>query len=599
MSEEIDLNKMAAEFVSQNIERFYNTGKDVLKGAADTARLHLNRSYKDYLECVIERYSKAKSFFIRNEPTSLYDFYVPVGISGKRTKINKASIKTISAVNPFAVITGTGGSGKSMLLRHLLLNAVIQREKVPVFLELRELNQTEHTLTDFIISTLHSNEFTLDEDYIKRALKAGHFALLFDGFDEVALSLRDKIRKQLFQLTKEYDENVIIVSSRPDSELSGWPNFSIFQMDALTLEQALRLIGKLPFDSDLKSKFMKDLPNGLFEKHKSFLSNPLLLSMMLLTYGESADIPNKLSIFYGHAYETLFQRHDALKAGFRREHLTRLDIQDFARVFSAFSIQTYDVRAFDMPRTEALKVLERAKKIVNVPFEAADYLVDVEQAVCLLIEDGLNITFTHRSFQEFFAARFIADAKPDIQRQLIQKYTKNMRVDNVMDLLYEMKPDLVESAYIIPYLQKLGEGIGFKNKIGVTHYARYIKTDYSRARIRDGIVLSIVHATNHRGWRQLVTFTLKHCGHLVGGPGVVYTPPEVSLWEKYVEGKPDEEGEYEMKFPASNKSEFWREFGAGNGTLSMAALEYALKAKDALIQKHQSADRSIDEILLS
>jgi len=32
MSDDLDVNKMAAEFLSQNIEKFYTTGKDVFKG---------------------------------------------------------------------------------------------------------------------------------------------------------------------------------------------------------------------------------------------------------------------------------------------------------------------------------------------------------------------------------------------------------------------------------------------------------------------------------------------------------------------------------------------------------------------------------------
>ena len=35
MHDELNINKVAAEFVNQNIELFYNVGKDVLKGATD------------------------------------------------------------------------------------------------------------------------------------------------------------------------------------------------------------------------------------------------------------------------------------------------------------------------------------------------------------------------------------------------------------------------------------------------------------------------------------------------------------------------------------------------------------------------------------
>lgn len=466
MSEEIDINKIAVEFVNQNIESFYNTGKGVLKGAANKIRLHLDNSYKDYLACVTERYSKAKSFFIRDEPTYLYQFYVPIGVSCGEVKIKKASLSEIISVNPFVVITGGGGAGKSMLMRHLFLDAIAQKQKVPIFLELRELNHTDQSLLDFIKETLHSNRFDLDDEYIEKALKAGHFALLFDGFDEIAFSLRKNVSKQLQQIAKNYDNNIVLTSSRPDNEFSGWSSFSIFQMDALTLAQACELVEKLPFDADLKSKFLKDVRGSLFEKHKSFLSNPLLLSIMLLTYGQSADIPNKLNVFYNQAYEALFQRHDALKGAFQRDRSCNLDIQDFAKVFSAFSIQTYDKRIFQMSKSQALEYLERSKKILSVEFDANNYLLDAQQAVCLLVEDGLLITFSHRSFQEYFVARFIYNSKPEIQQRLISKYSENLNADSVMPLLYEMNPELVERMFIIPALEKLERFIKLKKKVG-------------------------------------------------------------------------------------------------------------------------------------
>src|SRR5258708_26087576 len=119
MDNELDVNKVAAEFVNQNIEHFYAIGKDVLKGAADRVRVLLRSSYRNYLTCVTERYSKSKSFFIRHEATYLYEFYVPIGLKSGQSVVDKASLQSISDISPFAVLTGTSGSGKSMLMRHL------------------------------------------------------------------------------------------------------------------------------------------------------------------------------------------------------------------------------------------------------------------------------------------------------------------------------------------------------------------------------------------------------------------------------------------------------------------------------------------------
>src|SRR5688500_16166386 len=273
MAEELDLNKVVVEFVNHHLENFYNTGTGILKGARDSIRLRLNKSYKEYLLCVTERYSKAKSFFIRNEPTSLYSFYVPMDISCGNRKIKSTSFHELVSQNPRSVITGTGGSGKSMLMRHLFLDAVVNKHKVPVLLELRRLNTSGQTLTEFAKETLRSNHFSLDDEYIDKAIKAGHFAFLIDGFDELSSSLRKSISKQIVQLGDKYDKNHLIVSSRPDIEFTAWQAFTVFRIDPLTLHQACDLVDKLPFDAEVKSKFHRHLRNSLFKKHQSFLSN--------------------------------------------------------------------------------------------------------------------------------------------------------------------------------------------------------------------------------------------------------------------------------------------------------------------------------------
>jgi hypothetical protein len=96
-----------------------------------------------------------------------------------------------------------------------------------------------------------------------------------------------------------------------------------------------------------------------------------------------------------------------------------------------------------------------------------------------VVEDGLFITFAHRSFQEYFVARFICDSNPELQQRLIERYALNILSDNVMTLLYEMNPELIERAYIIPGIDKLIRVIGLKKKVGITHYTRYIKSLYS------------------------------------------------------------------------------------------------------------------------
>jgi hypothetical protein len=92
-----------------------------------------------------------------------------------------------------------------------------------------------------------------------------------------------------------------------------------------------------------------------------------------------------------------------------------------------------------------------------------------------MIEDGLEVTFSHRSFQEYFVALYISNALHENQIKLIDRFWTNMRSDNVMKLLGEISPELHERSLLLPKLEILFNSLNVKSKIGITHYLRYLK----------------------------------------------------------------------------------------------------------------------------
>ena len=120
--EEFDINKVISEFLSSQIDNIFNLGKDFIKGTNDTIQLSLKTVYKGYLTRSYQRYGKSKSFFIREDPVNLYDFYVPMGLVCNKIEIPSSNIKTVLDVNRCCIISGTGGAGKSIMLKHLFVD---------------------------------------------------------------------------------------------------------------------------------------------------------------------------------------------------------------------------------------------------------------------------------------------------------------------------------------------------------------------------------------------------------------------------------------------------------------------------------------------
>lgn len=467
--------EFVSDFLVANLDKIIDLGVKTYGKVDAKIQINLRTAYTDYLNETRLKYSKSKTFLLRDTPVELYSYYVPTSLMCNHKVIQKPDIKKILDFTKRITITGTGGSGKSILLKHLFLDCIQQKLFTPILIELRDLNSHDGTLSSYIFEVISNFGFKSNDDYINGANSAGHFCYFFDGYDEIDPKLRKKIIREISALAKKYPECPIILSSRPDDVIEGLDDFSSYKMMPLDKDEALELIDKIPFDPSAKAKFRQELSSHLFAKHESFLSNPLLLSIMLLTFRENAEIPSKLSLFYSQAFEALFSRHDAYKDTFNRTRLTNLDSLDFTRVFSLFCIQTYDKRLFKMSKLDCLSFIEKALKVMEFDIKPEDYFNDLKSATCLMIEEGFDVSFTHRSFQEYFVALYISTASPEIQTKLINQCWVNINSDQIILLLREMNPDLFERSVLIPKLEDFFKEIKVVKSVGVTHHLRYLK----------------------------------------------------------------------------------------------------------------------------
>lgn len=502
-----EIVKYAMDFVRAHASSIADFARSISKNVANNVRLKREKTYTDYLSVAGTRASRMKTFLFEDESVSLEKFYVPINLRRvSESKPIKISSTALFGNTSKAIILGTAGSGKSVLMRHLLIDAIRKADKVPVFVELRRLNKKRIPLVKLIVATLNEYGFDQDYSYITKAISKGHFVLLLDGLDEVNHELRDEISDEINGLGYDYPSCRIVVTSRPDSSIRSWDMFKTFNVEPLTLKQACTLVDKLPkYVSTLNKKFISALKGGLYEKHRSFLSNPLLLSMMVLTYEQNADIPNRLSVFYDAAYDALFNKHDAKKYGYKRALKSGLDKLQFQLLFSAFCLYTYDRNSIEFSSTDALGFIKKASKLVNIEVTPQHILDDLMQALCLLIEDGIYITFAHRSFQEYFVARYIDFARGDRSSQLFKRYLDRINFDQALPLLYEMNPPFYEGE-LVKCLEQIFTSIGVKNNVDKKHYAKFMKSTYDKLIISSPSRSSSVFHNDY-GWRvQLIRY---------------------------------------------------------------------------------------------
>ena len=71
----------------------------------------------------------------------------------------------------------------------------------------------------------------------------------------------------------------------------------------------------------------------------------------------------------------------------------------------------------------------------------------------MLQRDGLNIIFSHRTFQEFFAALCLFRMDRSKVTELLPRYAER-RTDSIVSMLFDMNREIVEDCYLIPKYQK-------------------------------------------------------------------------------------------------------------------------------------------------
>lgn len=459
----IDFNKIIADIVVQNEERWVKGLKGFLLDKYKKAGVKYSYSFEQYLTRAYEKYSKVKTILYKNEPRYLYDFFVynsitQTGLNRKTKKqINCSSVQNVMNLNKYTTILGSGGTGKSILMKHFFISALIEGKAIPIFAELRNFSSSEQ-IESFLYRIISNLGFNLEIEYFEYALKNGTFLILFDGYDEMSTNVQKEFYKQIDIFCDKYPSNYLIVSSRPCDDFYGWQRFSIYNAMPLSKTQAMELVNKIDYDTEIKNKFLSRLETDLYESHKSFASNPLLLSIMLMTFDNFADIPEKRHIFYSNAFDTLYSIHDATKGGYKRDLKSGLSSQEFKKVFSCFCFMTYLGDNTEFTRD---KLLDFFQSIIYKPanFDKEAYIEDLVSSVCLLYLEGTNYIFTHRSFQEYFTALYLLQMNDEEQKnacQFILNYCEGtLRTDSVFEMLFDMNPDRFEQNFALPTLEKV------------------------------------------------------------------------------------------------------------------------------------------------
>lgn len=494
-----ELAKNAAISLWEKVKKFF---KDL---DADE-QIRYGEAYEKYLANTRRKHSQMKTLIYRSAPKNLESFYECVDVKYGKKRIDTSKVGNLLEQSNKIVLTGTGGIGKSMLLKYLFLNTIDFTEYIPVLIELRSFNSIsdkEINILDYIYLALKNNEFDLGKKYFEKSMQAGGYVIYLDGFDELSREKINIVGKEIQNMSDCFNKNHFVVSSRPMDRFIGWNDFCEMSVCPLTKRQAISLIQKIEYDDVVKKKFLQNLKDDLYTKYKSFASNPLLLTIMLLTFSNHAAIPERLNDFYEQAYSTLYNMHDATKDCYTRDIRTGLGYEEFKKIFSYICFISYFKAEYEFSESQLRAYIQKAKnRFDDIKFTVENYQEDLTLSVCMLVKDGINYRFSHRSFQEYFAALYTCKLMDNMQEEILTKWMEqslSAYTDEYLTMLFNMQSDKVNRLVLCPGIKKIKElydAVGFSLELIKSFYSEICFSKNRHGKVEAGFAILNLYVNN-------------------------------------------------------------------------------------------------------
>jgi hypothetical protein len=401
---------LGGKFLAKPASDLYET----LTGAAKNfAKAWFASGAIDKLEQRIEDLEKIRTIVSRQAST-LSEIYYPARI---REKGHVATYNTVEELGDGKnlLITGTAGQGKSVFMRYLAIQELRQGKKVPIFIELRRIDATT-SLTDQMEQQLDLQSPEQKQELLIPLLTRGNVVVFLDGFDELSREYSLSVKKEIHSMMVKFSKVKFVISSRPgalSAHIQDLPRLRHLMIDELDESDFEPFFEKIGTEQTVRLKLKAAIDNSSVAV-KKLLKTPLMLTLLVLTCGNKQNIPDTLPEFYDSLFRVLSLMHDETKPGYVRQMATALTYSELERLFECFAFISKE--QFERPSLNVSQFDECVRGAVEYTgFECTSegFKTDVTDTVCLMVREGIDTTFIHKSIQEYYTARFIKSLPDD------------------------------------------------------------------------------------------------------------------------------------------------------------------------------------------
>ena len=434
-------------------------GSVLYQNFAGTPLFH-NFSLKRYREALQEKHKQLHITFRPERPLLMEKAYVPLKVVGA-SDTNPIDIYEALEKHGKLVVTGPPGSGKSMLLKDIVLRYANELLKLPeqpiaILLEMHRLSNPQKSLKQHLVEALARDDFPNAELFVSQGLKRGKLMLLFDGLDDVSSSERPRVVQEINNLLDYLEEHRcrFIITCRTAIYNSQFghhvPIKEIVQFNA----RQIRLFLK-PWEVDMpEEKSIEQLMNMLLDRPQimTLARNPLLLSIIAYLYTDTSFVlPHSRVEFYQKATDILLNLSHQ-EGG--NKYLAR-DKRSVLQHLAIYFQENANRQQQDRRKVDYRQVLLEIRKVVpDINLSSQDVpalLNEIVDPSGLLVEiDNANSSqyqFAHLTLQEFFAAAALREDAEGLVKYFLEDKDTWRETAKLWCSLAENSTTAIESIY--------------------------------------------------------------------------------------------------------------------------------------------------------
>ena len=432
------------------------------------AYLSLNsNAFIAYYKRAYNNYSIINTLAFKERVKKLKDIYIPLTIypvdNKKEKKLTKIEGYPKELLDKYGriLITDTAGMGKSTLMKRMFLDVIDGQFGIPIFIELRRLNENNDILNEVAIQLGGLND-GFDKGILETLFVDGEFIFFFDGYDEISSSNKAFVTRNIQDFVAKAPNNKYILTSRPEEELACFGEFQEFRIRELKKVESYDLLRKYDISGKTSRLLISKLETGNYSMINEFLKNPLLVSLLFAAFDFKQTIPLKKHIFYRQVFDAYFDSHDLSKGdSYVHEKKSNLDLDDFDKVMRKIGYECLRKQKIEFEKDELLNIIDSAKSgFSNLKFASTSLLGDLLKAVPLFCQDGMYYKWVHKSLQEYFAAEFIYKDSKNNQDAILTSLYKSKKIDlyiNLLDLYFDIDPVGFQKNIVKPLLESYVE----------------------------------------------------------------------------------------------------------------------------------------------